>query len=104
MSDITERLREASFALSWAADDAQRKEAADEILRLRAEIEAMRLKLKRCGGENCMGWRASGVTQWVTADSVEALRAALQEADTIMCHDDAATEWREKWARLWGKG
>jgi hypothetical protein len=29
------------------------------------------------------------------------LRDALQEADTIMGHDDAATEWRERWAHLW---
>jgi hypothetical protein len=26
---------------------------------------------------------------------------ALQEADIIMGHDDAETEWREKWAWLW---
>ena len=32
---------------------------------------------------------------------IEALRAALQEADTIMSHDDASTDWRDKWARLW---
>lgn len=29
------------------------------------------------------------------------LLQALQEADTIMGHDDAETEWREKWAGLW---
>lgn len=29
------------------------------------------------------------------------LREALQEADTLMGHDDAETEWREKWAYLW---
>lgn len=32
---------------------------------------------------------------------IEALRAALQEADTIMGHDEDATEWRVKWERLW---
>jgi hypothetical protein len=26
---------------------------------------------------------------------------ALQEADTLMGHDDEFTEWREKWAGLW---
>ena len=36
------------------------------------------------------------------ADEIERLRAALQEADTIMGHDDEATEWRDKWAHLWG--
>lgn len=30
-----------------------------------------------------------------------AVRDALQEADTIMGHDDSETEWREKWAGLW---
>jgi hypothetical protein len=35
------------------------------------------------------------------ADEIERLRAALQEADTIMGHDEAFTEWREKWAGLW---
>jgi hypothetical protein len=34
--------------------------------------------------------------------STEDLRTALAEADRIMCHDDDATEWREKWAHLWG--
>ena len=29
------------------------------------------------------------------------LRAALQEADTIMGHDDSESDWREKWAHLW---
>ena len=35
------------------------------------------------------------------ADEIERLWAALQEADTIMGHDDVATEWRERWASLW---
>jgi hypothetical protein len=35
--------------------------------------------------------------------NVDDLRAALQGADTIMGHDDAATEWRERWAHLWGE-
>ena len=34
--------------------------------------------------------------------STEDLRTALAEADRIMGHDDDATEWREKWAHLWG--
>lgn len=29
------------------------------------------------------------------------LREALQEADTLMGHDDAESEWRERWACLW---
>ena len=32
------------------------------------------------------------------------LMQALQEADTLMGHDDGATEWREKWAGLWPNG
>ena len=32
---------------------------------------------------------------------LERLRAALQEADTIMGHDDLESEWHEKWAHLW---
>ena len=31
----------------------------------------------------------------------EQLRAAIQEADTIMGHDDSESEWRGKWAHLW---
>ena len=34
---------------------------------------------------------------------IERLRTALQEADTLMGHDDAMTEWRERWAGLWGE-
>jgi hypothetical protein len=29
------------------------------------------------------------------------LRCALYEADMLAGHDDAFTEWREKWAHLW---
>ena len=32
---------------------------------------------------------------------IERLRTALQEADTIMGHDDSESDWREKWAHLW---
>ena len=47
--------------------------------------------------------------RWPSADDArneagrhaQRLRDALQEADTIMGHDDAATEWRERWADLW---
>lgn len=47
--------------------------------------------------------------RWPSADTAwneqgrhaHQLRAALDEADRIMAHDDAATEWREKWAGLW---
>jgi len=40
--------------------------------------------------------------EYVPRVDLNMLRAALQEADTIMGHDDAATEWRERWAHLWG--
>lgn len=33
--------------------------------------------------------------------TIERLLEALQEADTLMGHDDAPTEWRSKWAHLW---
>jgi hypothetical protein len=33
--------------------------------------------------------------------TIERLLAALQEADNLMGHDDAPTEWRNKWAHLW---
>lgn len=32
---------------------------------------------------------------------LERLRSALQEADTLMGHEDQYTEWRERWAHLW---
>lgn len=35
----------------------------------------------------------------IEAENVR-LREALQQADTIMGHDDAATDWRERWALL----
>lgn len=34
----------------------------------------------------------------------ERLRAALQEADNIMGHQDEHTEWRERWQALWPWG
>ena len=30
-----------------------------------------------------------------------AVMRALQEADTLMGHEDQYTEWRERWAHLW---
>lgn len=34
-------------------------------------------------------------------DEAEKLRSAVHEADNLMGHDDAFTEWRERWAHLW---
>jgi hypothetical protein len=36
-------------------------------------------------------------------DRASQAMAALAEADRIMGHDDTATEWRERWAHLWGE-
>jgi hypothetical protein len=41
MTDIVERLRDPSTVRSWADADEQRDEAADEIERLRAEVESL---------------------------------------------------------------
>ena len=35
------------------------------------------------------------------AQAVADMRCALHEADRLAGHDDAFTEWREKWAHLW---
>jgi hypothetical protein len=40
---------------------------------------------------------------YVAAIEHQKVRTALQEADTIMGHDGDATEWRERWAHLWGE-
>ncbi len=44
--------------------------------------------------------RARDAVDLVTAWR-ERYMAALQEADTLLGHDDAHTEWRERWAGLW---
>jgi len=44
-----------------------------------AAVNAAISALKQCGGENCMGRRAHGVTQWVTEDSAAARVAAERE-------------------------
>ena len=77
-------------------------EAADELDQLmqtlRDEMDE-NLRLRELGG--------AGPEENITAmterliQERSAVRMALQEADTIMGHDDAATEWREKWAGLW---
>lgn len=62
----------------WA--EAMRK-TVDERDKLRAQVEALQQKAKRCGGENCMGHRVDGVANWVREErliecqkQVEALR------------------------------
>lgn len=44
-----------------------------------AAVNAAISALKQCGGENCMGRRAHGVTQWVTEDSAAARVAAERD-------------------------
>ena len=56
-----------------------------ELRRLHATIE----------GEELLAARISETSER------EQLRVALQEADTIMGHDDSESEWRGKWAHLW---
>ena len=44
---------------------------------------------------------AQGYWEAYCKDDSDVMMSALQEADTIMGHDDAETEWRDKWAGLW---
>jgi hypothetical protein len=51
---------------------------AEAIAARDAEIARLRAKLKDCGGDNCMGQRVDGVTQWITVQAAEArVSAAL---------------------------
>lgn len=69
-----------SPAPQWAADHGSFDEEAlyneDSLIAAAAELTALR-------------------------ERVAELERALQEADTIIGHDDSETEWREKWACLW---
>lgn len=51
----------------------------------------------------CSGHRYAGfIAGWAEqATTIARLREALQEADTLMGHDEGATQWRESWAHLW---
>lgn len=44
---------------------------------------------------------AADIVWNAAARYAQGMREALQEADTLMGHDDAFTEWRDKWAHLW---
>lgn len=58
-----------------------------------AEIARLRAKLKDCGGDNCMGQRVEGVTQWITEAAAEArVSAALaaQQPAAVQITDDMA--------------
>jgi hypothetical protein len=49
-------------------------------------------------------WQAAD-DEWNEAGKhAQQLRTALQEADTIMGHDDEHTAWRERWQHLWPWG
>jgi hypothetical protein len=84
MTDIVERLREPSTVRSWADADAQRAEAADEIERLRAEVDELRQS-------------AADDEETITAaaNELRRLRAELAEAKETL-------QFVERWANHHG--
>lgn len=60
------------------------------ILRMAvSEIERLRLQIKRCGGEACMGYRVDGAAHWVRA---ERLVEAHREIERLRAERDALRE------------
>lgn len=90
--------------LTLASERAANALLTDEVERLLAELaewhklrEPVTLHVNLLRGIPCRLDRAT----FLHIAGADQLRAALEEADRIMGHDDAATEWREKWAGLW---
>jgi hypothetical protein len=94
--------------------------AAEEILRLRATLAAScdehRSEIYDAGpGGGCILLAdavAAERERWLAVSDAQRERnnaaqvrdaalAALFEVDRLAGHDDAMTEWREKWAHLW---
>jgi hypothetical protein len=74
---------------NWRLRDVARDAA--ELARLRAAEADFHMEYRlKCDVEN----KAQAV-------QIERLRAALQEADNIMGHEDEHTAWRERWQTLW---
>jgi hypothetical protein len=70
----------------------------------------MMIKLwqERLGSAIAVGAPPMGAIEHAMQAEIDELRSAittvteaLHEADRLMGHDDATTEWREKWAHLW---
>jgi hypothetical protein len=83
----------ANAALRAAAEIrvAEAQTDAAELARLRAAEANFHMEYRmRCDAET----KAQAV-------EIERLRAALQEADNIMGHEDEHTAWRERWQTLW---
>ena len=67
------------------------------------ELNSRRLAAGKTG-EDRAGWLEDADHLQAALAAVEEcdrLRAALQEADNIMGHEDGHTAWRERWQTLW---
>ena len=78
-------------------------QAAAQVRAAEAQTDAAELaRLRAAEADFHMQYRLEcGQETKAQALQIERLRAALQEADNIMGHEDDHTAWRERWQTLW---
>ena len=72
-----------------------------EIERLRKALYYEENRFQRIGTHASDCWKWGPQHYECARREIESIKLALMEADSIMGHDDAETEWRDKWASLW---
>ncbi len=89
MEALRQAAQKALEALEMLAQPTKTNNETPRYKAHKAAITALSAALAqedRCGGENCLGWKADGVTFWVTEAARDAaVRAALAQQEQVAC-------------------
>ena len=81
---LERQLEEAKALLSDLPDHSDVDAAVFAANAFRGQLAEAKEKLKRCGQENCMGYRLDDAANWVREERLEEAKGKLEAADAFM--------------------